>query len=169
MLVKKVCLLGNYAVGKTSLCQRFVSNSFSSDYQTTLGVNILTKTLNATDDNQLASDIKLVIWDIAGELANPALLDNYLRGCQGCLLVADGTRAETLDSVVALHTHLQQHNPGIATSCLINKSDLETQWETPPEWLIARREQGWNVQCSSALSGDGVEAGFTALAQRLLH
>ncbi len=168
VLVKKVCLLGNFAVGKTSLCRRFVNNSFSHDYQTTLGVNIQTKTLIATDDNKLGNDTKLIIWDIAGELASPALLENYLRGCQGCVLVADGTRLETLDSVVQLHQQLQRNNPDIATSCMINKADLKAQWETPPEWVAARREQGWDVQRSSALNGEGVEAGFIALAQRLL-
>lgn len=161
--VKKICLLGHFAVGKTSLCRRFVDNAFSRDYHSTVGVNVVTKTVALDADRS----VKLVIWDIAGELARPQLLDSYLRGTHGCLLVADGCRAETLEGVDQLHAHLHGHNADIATVCLINKMDLEDQWETPPEWLQQRRDKGWRVQRTSALSGDGVEPGFTALAARL--
>lgn len=161
--VRKICLLGHFAVGKTSLCRRFVDNAFSHNYHSTVGVNVVTKTVVLDDD----VSVKLVIWDIAGELARPQLLDSYLRGTHGCLLVADGCRAETLDGVDQLHAHLRGHNTGIATVCLVNKMDLEDHWETPPEWLQQRRHKGWQVQRTSALSGAGVEAGFTALAQQL--
>ncbi len=162
-LVRKICLLGNFAVGKTSLCQRFVNNVFKHDYQTTVGVNIVTKQLMV--DGQA---LKLVIWDIAGELASPELLSGYLAGSHGCLLVADGTRAETLQATEDLHAYLQRDNPAVSTCCLINKADLEQRWEVPPEWLIKQREKGWEVQRSSALSGAGVEAGFASLARRML-
>ncbi len=162
-LIRKVCLLGSFAVGKTSLCQRFVNNVFEHDYKSTVGVNIVTKQLSVN-----AQKIKLVIWDMAGELANPDGLKSYLMGCQGCVLVADGTRAETLSTVDELHSHLQLQNPDIKTVCLINKADLESHWETPPEWLMKRRELGWIVQRSSALTGSGVEAGFAELAVKML-
>lgn len=164
ILVKKVCLLGNFAVGKTSLCQRFVNNVFSTDYHSTVGVNIVTKLVELED-----IQVKLVIWDIAGELASIELLGNYLAGTQGCLLVADGTRQETLLQVDQMHDQLYQHNPAIVTGCLVNKSDLEEQWETPPQWLQERHEKGWNVQRSSALTGTGVDEAFTALAMRLVN
>ncbi len=161
--VRKICLLGSFAVGKTSLCQRFVNNVFSTNYQTTVGVNIVTKQV-AVGQQQL----KLVIWDIAGESATPAVLKSYLLGSQGCLLIADGTRLETLTEVDRLHSYLQQHNPDIATSCLLNKADLDEQWEAPPEWLVERRERGWMVQRTSAMTGAGVEQGFIELASQLL-
>jgi len=162
VLVRKICLLGSFAVGKTSLCQRFVNGVFNDNYQTTVGVNIVTRSVTVAEQQ-----IKLVIWDIAGEMIAPELLANYLPGSQGCLLVADGSRAETLQDVEKLHHHLQQHNPDIVTSCLINKADLEQQWETPPSWIKQRRQQGWAVQRSSALTGLGVEQGFSELANRL--
>lgn len=60
MIAKKVLLVGNFGVGKTSLIRRFVLNEFSEDYISTIGVRVSTKILNVEEE-----EMKLLIWDVA--------------------------------------------------------------------------------------------------------
>ena len=92
MLQKKVCVLGAFGVGKTSLVRRYVESIFSDAYLTTVGVKIDKKTLTVG-----AETVTLILWDIAGEDDVTSIRMSYLRGAAGYFLVADGTRAETLD------------------------------------------------------------------------
>ncbi len=91
MIKKKVCMLGAFAVGKTSLVQRFVHSIFSEKYKTTLGVKIDKKSIDIDD-----APVELILWDLAGEDEFMKVRNSYLRGSAGYLLVADGTRPETL-------------------------------------------------------------------------
>jgi small GTP-binding protein len=95
MIQKKICLMGSFAVGKTSLVRRFVENMFSDKYLTTLGVKISKKIVNI----QL-EDVTILIWDIGGEDLFPQTKLTYLRGMSGYLLVVDKTRASTLEIVI---------------------------------------------------------------------
>ncbi len=97
-IAKKVCIIGDFAVGKTSTVARFVNNIFSEKYLTTVGVKIDTKDMTLADGRKL----RMVIWDIAGSQRFSAVEFSYLRGAQAYLLVADGTRRETMDSALAL-------------------------------------------------------------------
>src|ERR1700690_1631558 len=92
MLQKKVCLLGGFGVGKTSLVRRYVQSIFSDAYLTTVGVKIEKKMVNVG-----AADVALILWDIAGEDDIKSIRTSYLRGTAGYLLVVDVTRSETLD------------------------------------------------------------------------
>jgi len=96
ILQKKVCLLGDFGVGKTSLVRRVVKNEFSEKYLTTVGVKMDTKLITVNDE--LA--VKLIIWDIAGEGCLKKVAQTYLRGAAGFLLVVDGTRSSTLDCAI---------------------------------------------------------------------
>lgn len=87
MIQKKVCMLGAFAVGKTSLVERYVKSIFSEKYQTTVGVKI--------DKREVlvgATTVKLVLWDLHGEDRFQAVQASYLRGASGVLLVVDPTR-----------------------------------------------------------------------------
>ena len=86
-LKKKICLIGAFAVGKTSLVRRFVHSIFSEKYHTTVGVMIDKKQVNV---NGLPVD--LIIWDLHGEDDFQSVRMSYLRGASGCFYVADGTR-----------------------------------------------------------------------------
>ena len=97
MLQKKICMLGGFGVGKTSLVSRFVTSLFSDTYLTTVGVKIDKKTI-ALD----AREMTLMLWDIYGQDDFQTVRDSYLRGASGYLLVADGTRYATLDTAAAL-------------------------------------------------------------------
>ena len=159
MLVRKVCMVGDFGVGKTSLVARFVHQTFSAQYLTTVGVKIDTRTVPLA----AGSELKLVIWDIAGTDAFNTVERNYLQGAAGLLLVADGTRASTLDTAVQLGSQgdlLLGDRPKVL---LVNKADLAAQWELDPQDPGAGRPA---LVCS-ARTGDGVEAAFSQLAEQL--
>src|SRR4026209_2201357 len=97
MLQKKICMLGGFGVGKTSLVSRFVTSIFSDTYLTTIGVKIDKKTF-AVD----AHEMTLMLWDIYGQDEFQTVRDSYLRGASGYLLVADGTRYATPETAPLL-------------------------------------------------------------------
>ena len=77
IIAKKICLIGDFNVGKTSLIRRFVENKFSDRYLTTIGVKISRKsiTIEATEQQ-----VNLLIWDIEGQTKEKAIPNNYLQG-----------------------------------------------------------------------------------------
>ena len=96
MVKKKICMLGAFSVGKTSLVQKFVLSMFSAKYLTTVGVKVDKKSVEVD-----GLPIDLIIWDIHGEDSTQDISESYLRGASGYVLVADGTRKETLDAAWA--------------------------------------------------------------------
>ena len=162
-LKKKICLLGAFAVGKTSLVGRFVLSLFSERYQTTVGVKVDKKEL------ALASGpLTLVIWDVHGEDHVQSVRAAYLRGAAGYLLVADGTRAYTLDVAEEIRRRVEAELGPRPFVLLLNKSDRRGEWEITPGRVEALREQGWTVIETSARDGIGVEDGFRALGEKLV-
>ncbi|MBN8728592.1 MAG: GTP-binding protein [Xanthomonadales bacterium] len=158
----KLCLLGDFGVGKTSLVARFVRSTFSERYLTTVGVKVDSKLV---ERGQLGP-AKLVIWDIAGRDALDALGMNYLRGASALLLVADGTRESSLASALDLLMQSRSIVPRAVAAMAVNKLDLVDEWEVGPAVLMEIR-RSLPVFETSALSGDGVEAAFADLAARL--
>ncbi|HET9032170.1 MAG TPA: Rab family GTPase [Dokdonella sp.] len=160
---RKVCMLGDFGVGKTSLVTRFMRNTFSDKYLTTVGVKVDSKLVDCADQGSL----KLVLWDIAGNSALDALNMSYLRGASGLLLVADGTREASLRTAIDLLLQSRSLLADAQAVLIINKLDLVERWEVLPSTLVELR-QSMPVIETSALSGDGVEQAFTELAKRLL-
>lgn len=159
---RKICLLGDFGVGKTSLVSRFVRNTFSERYMTTVGVKVDSKEVSVGGD-----PVKLVIWDIAGKSALDALNQTYLRGASGVMLVADGTREPTLRSALYLLMQAKSLLQNPAAVLLVNKLDLVNRWEILPATLEELRKTT-PVFESSALTGDGVEAAFQHLARQVI-
>ncbi|HNR91403.1 MAG TPA: Rab family GTPase [Dokdonella sp.] len=161
-LARKVCMLGDFGVGKTSLVARFVRNTFSEQYLTTVGAKVDSKEVALPSGDVL----KLVVWDIAGKSALDALNMNYLRGASGLLLVADGTREATLRVALDLLMQSRDLLPGAEVVLLVNKLDIIDRWEVAPTTLAELR-RSLPVFETSARFGDGVEAAFAELARRL--
>jgi hypothetical protein len=161
MIQKKICMLGAFSVGKTSLVRRYVSSVFSDAYLTTVGVKI-DKRMVELDGREVA----MILWDIAGEDDVSTVRMSYLRGCAGYVLVVDGTRAVTLDVARSLQSRVQAEVGPVPFTLLVNKSDLADQWAVPDAELDALRAHGWSVRRTSAKSGDGVEDAFRELAVR---
>jgi small GTP-binding protein len=159
---RKVCMLGDFGVGKTSLVSRFVRNTFSDQYLTTVGVKVDSKEVALADGRAL----KLVVWDIAGKSALDALNMSYLRGASGLLLVADGTREATLRAAIDLLMQSRSLLPDAHAVLLVNKLDIIERWEVAPATLAELRRT-LPVFETSARSGDGIEQAFAELATRL--
>jgi small GTP-binding protein len=124
---KKVCLLGDFAVGKTSLVRRFVYNLFDDKYISTIGVKVSRKTVTvprATDD---MVELIMMLWDLAGSEEFNQVRASYLRGSAGAVLVCDLTRPETLDSLHTYADDLLSVNPNAQLILAANKQDLLDQ------------------------------------------
>ena len=161
-LQKKVCMIGGFSVGKTSLVKRFVESIFSETYLTTVGVKIDKKSVDLTD-----RIVNLILWDIAGEDDTSALRMSYLRGSAGYVLVADGTRPSTLEVALSLRERVEADCGPLPFVLLLNKNDLKEEWAIDDTVFNSLRQSGWRVHSSSARTGEGVEDAFTDLAIRI--
>ena len=121
MEAHKICVLGDFATGKTSLVARFVQDSFVTAYQTTVGVKVDAKDVVLADGRPR----RLAIWDVAGTGTPTELFLRYLRGASGYLLVADATRADTLERALEIRAAVESQLPAIPGVHLVNKVDLE--------------------------------------------
>ena len=164
MIQKKICLMGSFAVGKTSLVRRFVENMFSDKYLTTLGVKISKKIVNIRME-----DVTILIWDIGGEDLFPQTKLTYLRGMSGYLLVVDKTRASTLEIVIDIQKKVRGTFPNVPCILLVNKTDLNGQWDIEDLTIEKLRHEGWDIMKTSAKTGLGVEEAFTCLAAKMLE
>ena len=162
MIQKKICLLGSYSVGKSSLVGRFVKSIFSEKYHTTIGVKIDKKVVNTG-----AADVTLMIWDLAGEDEFSGLDISYLRGASGYLLVVDGTRRSTLETALSIQQRTVEKIGNVPFAVLVNKADLAAKWELEEADLEALAGRGWTVFRTSAKTGEFVETAFLGLAEKM--
>ena|SRR5271163_930879 len=164
MLQKKVCMLGASAVGKTSLVRRFVDRLFFSEiYKTTVGVSVDKKAIQVN-----GKDVNLVLWDIHGDDVYEKVRVSTFRGMSGYLLVADGTRRQTLEEALALSNRVTESMGKIPAVLVLNKCDLAEQWEIEASREAALVSSGWNILHTSAKTGEAVEQAFSNLALAML-
>jgi small GTP-binding protein len=119
----KLIVIGDSGVGKTNIIKRYISNTFTIDTKSTVGVEFFTKTFKINDDI-----LKLEIWDTAGQERYKAITSAYYRGSRGALIVYDITRIETYNNVDKWLTELKEKVEGSLKLLLIgNKSDLQEE------------------------------------------
>ncbi len=162
----KICVVGDFAVGKTSVIERFVNNQFSAKYLTTVGVKIDTKEISL-DEQGIA--IKLIIWDVAGADEFGAKELAYLRGATGFVFVVDGTRSHTLTSVRNLRNQILDRHGERPSVLLLNKSDLAGMWQLDQETIESLSGDFDEVYSTSAKTGDDVETALTKLAALIVN
>jgi small GTP-binding protein len=164
MVQKKVCMVGAYAVGKTSLVRRYVESIFDERYQTTVGVKIDKRDIAVEGET-----VRLVLWDLSGEDDFTRLRLSHLRGASGYILVADGCRRSTFDTARALHERVTEAIGPVPFVVALNKADLKEQWDLEPAPGRNPHPEGWTVFETSAKSGQNVEAMFLHLAREMLR
>jgi len=164
MMQKKICMLGAFAVGKTSLVARFVESIFSDAYLTTVGVKISRKAMRVGRQS-----CHLIVWDLAGEDEFLQIRLSYLRGAAGYLLVVDGTRPATIDAAISIQKRVQEALGAVPFVVLLNKSDLQAEWEVSDGTMMELADKGWNWLKTSAKTGMGVEDAFLLLADMMLE
>jgi small GTP-binding protein len=171
---RKICMVGDFGVGKTSLIRRFVEGKFSDQYLSTVGVKISRKTVSVTELKDHSSfDVKLLIWDIEGQTKFKGITTSYLQGSGGFLIVGDVQRDETLQ-------HLSDHidlclsvNPQGIIAVALNKTDLITVTER--EQLLSKIQEKLEARpviklySTSAKTGDHVEEIFQNIAAKIFQ
>jgi small GTP-binding protein len=173
IISKKVCLLGDFAVGKTSLARRFVYNLFDDRYLSTIGVKVSRKSVHIPRGEEVL-EINLLIWDLAGSDEFDQARRSYLRGAAGALLVCDVTRPQTLAGLQNYARELLETNPDARFVVAANKCDLiarpapDEQCLTPGqiEEFAGAFAAPWAL--TSARTGDDVETLFRHLAGLLV-
>lgn len=161
---KKICLLGDFSVGKTSLVRRFVEGRFEDKYLGTIGVKISRRSLTRT-----YGTLNLLVWDLAGSNGfDTAMEMAYLRGASGALIVCDLTRSGTLAALERYATIMRGINPVAALIFLGNKVDLTAERVILDSHLqAAARTLNVDWFLTSAKTGEQVESAFVRLAEQL--
>jgi small GTP-binding protein len=165
---KKICLLGDFAVGKTSLVRRFVQDLFDDKYISTIGVKVSRKEVTIPQDDTFV-ELAMMLWDLAGSDEFSRMQASYMRGAAGAVLVCDLTRPATLDRLRIYVDDLLKINAGARFVLAANKSDLADQQEITPaqvEAAAAELDAPWHF--TSAKTGDQVEEMFHRLGHLLV-
>ena len=166
----KLTLIGEQAVGKTSLVRRFVAHSFDEKYITTLGFVVSKKTVTV-DRPAGPVEADLVISDIMGKQAFLDLFGNaYFHGTQGVLAVFDVTRKETLATLGTWIMKMQDQAGSMPVVVLGNKIDLsDRRATTDADVSEALRAVGpAGLLYTSAKTGENVEEAFLRLTRAIL-
>lgn len=168
----KICLVGDPAVGKTSLIRRYVSSRFDDSYRPTLHAEFATKriTLNLEEEG-LKVDLTLILWDIVGDMGMRQLLkEAYFFGAQGILAVCDVTRRATLEDLRSWWRSVMDSVGKVPWVVAVNKSDLRGRYAFSEERMHRMRETlGAQTHFTSAKTGDGVEEAFEILGSGVVR
>jgi len=162
MIQKKVCMVGVFGTGKTSLVQQFVHSIFSVKYHSTVGVKIDRKVVDSG-----GTSVSLVLWDLAGRDASEDIPASYLKGSHAILFVVDGTRRETFDQLPSLRELVRSAAGDVPSMVALNKADLTEQWILGEREEAVLASQGHWLR-TSAKSGAGVEEAFGWIARATL-
>lgn len=157
MLSKKVIITGSFGVGKTSLFNRFLFNTFSEKYLTTIGVKVDKKTVQVGDQ-----EVSLILWDISGEVTQDKVPKSYFLGSSAVIYVFDLTRPLTLQNMEQDLALIEQMLPGCLVLVVGNKKDLigENGWA---QWWPSNDR----ITLTSAKTGERVEEVFMTIARKL--
>lgn len=158
---KKIILTGSFSVGKTSLISRFVYQTFSAEYKTTLGVKIDRKTVELND-----CIVNMMIWDIGGELSQTRVPETYFLGSGGIIYVFDISRpsgfAQIADDIEIIR-HKLKNVPIVVVGNKIDLLDAVTLEEVKQILPVTTHF------FTSAKEGINVEEVFTHIAQEMVH
>ena len=162
-MIKKVCVLGDPGVGKTSIIDRYVKNVFSPDYLSTIGARTCSKQLDLDDGS-----IILTIWDIAGQETSRNLSSSHYQGCEGVIFVYDLASQESFEGLINWDYQLKKVVEDAPVVILGNKLDLVNAGDLPEERLPPGFKFKANFIMASAKTGDGVASAFEYLGNQIL-
>ena len=162
----KLILIGNSGVGKSSIIQRYMKNTFEESYKCTIGVDFLMKTLNLN-----GKTVKLQLWDTAGQEKYKSMVASYYRGANVALVVFDITSHASFDSLPVWIENYYKNGPEEKNIILIgNKKDMEESRQvTKQEAEIFSETNNMMYFETSAKEGDNIEYIFTYAAEKLLE
>ncbi|MBN1802770.1 MAG: GTP-binding protein [Candidatus Lokiarchaeota archaeon] len=166
--ILKIVILGDAGVGKTSLVNQFVSNTFKADYRGTMGVQIIKKQVVVNDEYT----VRLLLWDIAGQDQYEKARNGYYEGASGALLVYDLTRYRSFDNINNkwLKDFRKYVKIDIPYILIGNKADLEQDRAVLMDDAkrLAAEINAIQLIETSARSGMNVEDAFKKLVRNIL-
>lgn len=158
MIRKKILLLGDFSVGKTSLVRRYVDGAFDDKYLTTIGVKISKKIVEIN-----GVECELLIWDVEGSTPSKKISLGYYRGASGAIFVGDITRRDTVANLKEHKEIFLAENPGADNVTAYNKADMLS--EIARERLVVDDD----VFLTSAKDDENVETLFLELANKMMQ
>ncbi|HQN75179.1 MAG TPA: Rab family GTPase [Methanomassiliicoccales archaeon] len=162
--MKKICLLGDGEVGKTSLIRRYVLDIFDDQYIQTFGAKVMKKVLDLENVT-----LTIMIWDVLGQKSHDSsVASSFFEGANGALLVCDMTRPETLDHLRQWEADLLKVRGKVPIIILGNKSDLEMKID-PLDLQAFADALGYPAMLTSAKTGQNVSEAFQALSEKLME
>ena len=163
MINKKICMLGAFSAGKTSLVQRYVYSIFSDSYISTIGVKISKKRIVTGEQ-----PVTMILWDLEGKDDFVEINLSYLKGAMGFFVVADLTRKETLDIALQIRNNaVKIIGEAVPNILLLNKADIEIR-EISDQQIEELSSLDMPIFLTSAKTGENVENAFNLLADRML-
>jgi small GTP-binding protein len=163
MVPRKIMLLGDIGVGKSSIARRFVFDAFEETYRPTLGVDIYTQEVPPSTA-QANGAAKLIIWDTDGNLGNTILSLVYMRNAAAAFVVGDRTRPATLETMVELGKQFLEAQPGSYCAFLLNKCDVPGTLNELPAPVL---QSGIPTIPTSAKTGENIRHAFLAAADAI--
>jgi len=161
----KIIIIGEPAVGKTSLVKKFVSGQFANDYRASIGTNIFTTKINLNS----GIDVKIQIWDIAGQERWIAMRTIYYKGTDGVLIVADLTRKTTFEQIEKFwYPDLKKNNISSPIILLGNKSDLKKDITEEEIEALGKKIDTKDILITSAKTGVNVEKAFKLISEQVI-
>jgi small GTP-binding protein len=160
----KVVMMGDGAVGKTSLVLRYTQNTFSPEYKQSLGASFAVKDLEAQQRK-----VKLVIWDVAGQPSFRQVRRHYYSGAHGALLVFDVSEPSSFMTLRNWYSDFRRIVPDGAVVLVGNKVDLAEKRMVPPE-AAQMLQKWWNIPYveTSAATASGVQGAFLKVTNHAL-
>jgi small GTP-binding protein len=164
---KKLCLVGDFSVGKTSIIRRYIHDDFSLDYHATVGVQIHEYN-DKIDTGAGIAPFAQVIWDIEGSKFGDELVTNYILGAAGALVIGDATRSDVVPSMISHARRFLDILPGRPIVFAMNKCDL-IRVEDRPSGEELTETFGCRFMHTSALTGESVKTLFHELCKRVIE
>jgi len=167
MISRKVMLLGEIGVGKTSLIRRLVRGQFEAEYKSTFGVELYRVPITSAGPNA-DQHIELIVWDTDGNFGQNIFRHVYIKGASAALIVGDLKRRATLESMVSLAEGFQDALPGRHFSFVANKADLLADGESA-ELPAKMHDFQRPILLTSAKTGANVKGTFVDAATSILR
>ena len=163
--IYKILLLGDTTVGKTCFLMKYTDKTFQDIHMATMGLDYRLKSMKLKN----GKDIKLQMWDTAGQDRYRAITKNYYKGSHGILLLYDITNIQTFESVKQWVTQIREEaTQNVIVYLVGNKSDMEEEREVQKEKGEQLAEElGFPFTESSAKNGINVNETFEDLAERI--
>ncbi len=166
----RIVLLGEAAVGKTSLVRRYTENVFDEEYKQTIGTTFATKDIDVTGSDGTVRKVRLNVWDMGGQSTYRELRRQFMKGASAAIVVYDVTRPETFMAMNNWFESFKEVCPDSPVLISANKVDLLDKRMVPQEPGMMLRDwfQAEYFE-TSAKTGDAVDNVFIRMAEVVLE